>query len=255
MKLSGVVLTRNEEKNIERCLKSISFCGEVLVIDDNSTDKTLQIATRMGAKIFKKLLNGDFSEQRNFALNVATGDWILYIDADEQVTPELAESIKNAITSSHVTKAYFLKRRDFFWNKELRYGEIRKVRDWGLIRLVKKGFGKWKHPVHEIYDTKGPTGILSGFLNHYPHQTVKSFLQTVNNYSTIRANELLAQKKSVGISEIIFLPFGKFFINYFVNLGFLDGPSGFVYAFMMSFHSFLVRSKLYQYSVIDEKKS
>ena len=100
--------------------------------------------------------------------------------------------------------------------------------------------------VHEVFHTAKNIGQLKGFLNHYPHPTLKQFIYDINNYSDIRTTELFNRGIKTNLLEIIFFPFGKFIYNYFFNLGFLDGPAGFTYAFLMSFHSFLVRAKLYQ---------
>ena len=141
--------------------------------------------------------------------------------------------------------AFYLRRIDYFWNHELKFGEIKKVR----IRLLKKNSGTWMGNVHEefrIKNSKLKIAKLNNYINHYPHPTLKEFISDVNNYSSIRAEELFNRGTKTNVFEIIFLPFGKFIYNYFFNLGFLDGAVGFTYSFMMSFHSFLVRSKLYQ---------
>lgn len=253
MKISAVVLTKNEEKNIERCLKSLEFCDEIIVVDDYSEDKTLEIIKKLnfGIKIFKNELKNDFASQRNFGLNKASNEWVLFIDADEEVTRELVTEITRVILSEQSESkdpinAFYVKRRDFFWNQELKYGEVRRIRQAGLIRLIRKGSGKWMGSVHEIFHTAKNTGKIDSFLNHYPHPSLKEFIKDVNRYSGIRAEELFNQDKKTNLFEIIFFPFAKFIYNYFLNLGFLDGPAGFTYAFMMSFHSFLVRAKLYQ---------
>jgi glycosyltransferase involved in cell wall biosynthesis len=251
MKLSAVVLARNEEKNIERCLKSLRFCDEIVIVDDNSADSTEKIAKEYKTKIYKRSLDSDFSAQRNFGMEKATGDWILFVDADEEVTVELAEEIKKNLEGD-LYNGFLIKRRDFWWGQELKYGETMKVRSKGLVRLVKKSEGKWLGTVHEVLDIVGLPGMLKNYLNHYPHPTIKDFLEEVNYYSTLRAKELLNKKVSTNAFQIIMFPLGKFILTYFFKLGFLDGPAGFAYAFFMSFHSFLVRAKLYQYSNFNE---
>lgn len=250
MKISAVVLTKNEQMNIERCLKSISFCDEIIVIDDNSDDKTVELAKKYKAVVHKRELEGDFASQRNFGMKKAAGEWILFVDGDEEVMEELKREINDKLQISNYS-AYLLKRRDFWWGRELKYGETRKVSQEGLIRLLRKDSGKWVGKIHETFITNGPIVKLNFYLNHYPHPTLTEFIKEVNFYSTLRAKELFSQNKSPSILEIIFFPLGKFLLNYFIYLGFLDGPAGFAYAFMMSFHSFLVRSKLYQYKKID----
>lgn len=248
--ISAVILTKNEEKNIERCLKSLSFCDEIIIVDNLSTDKTVDIAKKFKAKIVVHPLQDDFAAQRNFGMNQTTGRWILFIDADEQLTPELAKELQNP---GEGIDAYYLRRRDFFWNKELKHGETLKARNGGILRFMKKNSGKWMSPIHEEFESNGTTGRMNGFINHYPHPSIKEFLSDINRYTTVRAHELQNKKKKVKVWQIIVYPSAKFFISYFVLLGFLDGPAGFAYSFFMSFHSFLVRAKLYQYLHFHEK--
>jgi len=245
MKLTAVVLTKNEEKNIERCLSSLIFCDEVIVVDDFSEDKTIEIVHKFdkNIKVIQRKLNNDFAGQRNFGLTKSRNEWILFADADEVVTNELKSEIKNL---NFQKESYSIKRRDYFWNQELKYGEIKKVRDQGIVRLVKKSSGTWMGDVHEVFHTSKITGKLNSFLDHHPHPTLKEFINDVNRYSDIRSQELFDRGAKTNILDIIFFPSGKFIYNYIFNLGFLDGAAGFTYSFMMSFHSFLVRSKLYQ---------
>lgn len=249
MKISAVVLTKNEEKNIERCLKSLDFCDEIIIIDDYSTDKTVEIVHKVHKvyKVFQRKLNNDFAAQRNFGLSKTNNEWVLFVDADEEISKELKKEIVSLFHGSVVNvNAFYLKRRDYFWNQELKYGEVKQIKQIGLIRLILKDSGKWMGSVHEVFHTANNVGQLNGFLNHYPHQTLKEFINDINNYSSIRSKELFNRGAKTNVFEIMFLPFFKFIYNYFFNLGFLDGPAGFTYAFMMSFHSFLVRAKLYQ---------
>jgi len=267
-KISAVILTKNEEKNIERCLRSVGFCDEVVIIDDFSEDKTLEkIRNKYKILIFKRKLNDDFAGQRNFGMEKTKGEWILFVDADEEVTRELKIEISRVILNSfqdpnqipkqvrNDMQAYYLKRRDFWWGRELRHGEIEKLRNRGIIRLVRKGSGKFSGKVHEEFKVKNQTintKHLTNFINHYPHPTVKDFLEEVNSYSTLRAKELLGNGTKTNIFEIVSYPLGKFLLTYFIKLGFLDGPAGFAYAFFMSFHSFLVRAKLFQFTNVSK---
>jgi len=251
MKISAVILAKNEGKLIAQCIKSIDFCDEIVVIDDFSSDKTISIAESLGAKVFQRKLDSDFSKQRNFGLEKANSDWIIYIDSDEVVSEELKKEIKNVLIEDNNLTSYRLRRRDYFWNTEMRFGETAQARNQGVIRLIKKGRNRWFGSVHEKYIASDQIGQLNGFVNHYPHQTVNEFINSVNFYSTLRAKELFKEGKKANIFQLIFYPFGKFIYNYILKRGFLDGYSGFVYCFMMSFHSFLVRAKLLQYTLYD----
>lgn len=248
IQITAVVLTKNEEQHIDRCLQSLQFCDEILVVDDCSTDQTVKIAGKYKTRVVQRALNNDFTSQRNFAQSEARGEWILYIDADEEVSIPLKNEINKALNDDKLTKrAYYIPRRDYWWGKELKFGEVAGARSKGFIRLVKKNSGKWMGKVHERFIIGSFVGRLNNFINHYPHPTVKDFIEEVNHYSTIRAQELYAQGKYTNIFEILINPFGKFIYTYFILFGFLDGAVGFAYSFFMSFHSFLVRAKLYQY--------
>lgn len=253
-KLSVVILTKNEEQNIERCLRSVAFADEIILIDDESTDKTMEIAKKYKVQIFKHKLEDNFSAQRNFGLKKAKGEWILYVDADEEVAPFLFEEIINAVKKDDKCVCYFINRRDYWLGREIKHGDVSSIRGGGLIRLVKKNSGQWTGKVHETYESNGDSGKLLSYMNHYPHSTIKDFIDDINHYSTLRAKELREQGKKTNIFEIISLPLGKFILNFFLKRGFLDGSEGFAYAFLMSFHSFLVRAKLFQYTKYPTEK-
>lgn len=244
--LSIVILAKNEEKVIGRTIKSAQWTDEVIVIDDNSIDATAHVAKKTGARVFLRRLEGDFAEQRNFGIEKAKGDWVLFIDADEVVSPQLAIEIRKVISGQeNRTQAYYIKRRDFFWGQEMKWGELQTLYKNGLIRLMKKGSGQWQGTIHESFITSQPVGKLKSFINHHPHATISNFLKRINYYSTLRAVELAKAGQKSNVLEIIFLPLGKFIYTYFVKQGFRDKEAGFAYSFMMSFHSFLVRAKLY----------
>lgn len=251
--ISAVVLCKDEETILDKCLKSLSFCTEIIIIDDFSQDNFEKIANKYKAQIYKKSLGEDFASQRNFGLEKAKHEWILFVDADEIVSPQLAEEITNLLSTNILFNAFYIRRRDFFWNTELQYGELETARTTGFIRLVKKGRGSWRGKVHEVFITEGNVGKLNHLLAHYPHQTVTEFLRSVNTYSSLRAKELFETGKKTNFLEIILYPLGKFIWTYLIKGGFRDGSAGFAYSFFMSFHSFLVRAKLYQYSEIDKK--
>ena len=241
--ISAIVLTKDEEKNIEACLDSLSWCDEQIVIDDYSQDKTVDIAKKKGAKVFTHSLQNDFEEQRNFGLSKAKGDWILFVDADERVSSALwYEIMQHTNESLEDFSGYYIKRLDTMWGKTLKYGETGNIK---LLRLAKKGAGKWEGNVHEVWKINGKTTTLQNPLDHYPHATIKEFLQEINFYTDLRAQELFKRKTTTNWFLILLYPKSKFIQNYFIKRGFLDGIHGFVFAMIMSLHSFLVRGKLW----------
>jgi len=241
--ISAIILTKNEEKNIGECLNSISWCDEKIVIDDHSQDKTVEIAKKKGAKVYSRLMNNDFSEQRNYGLEKAKGDWIFFIDADERVSSALwYEIMQHTSESIDDYVGFYIKRQDTMWGKVLKHGETGNI---VLLRLARKGAGKWVGRVHEKWNVSGKTILLRNQLDHFPHSTVAEFLREINFYTDIRAEELFKKKTKVNWVSILAYPKGKFILNYFLKAGFRDGLPGFVFAMLMSFHSFLVRSKLW----------
>lgn len=239
--LTGVVLASREGERIQKALASIQFADQVLVITDNPSPETLGAIKSMGMKYINHPLNGDFAAQRNFALKKVNTPWVLFVDGDEQVSPELAKKISQAIkTQKH--SGYLLHRVDQIWGHNFKHGDLGNVY---LLRLGKKEAGKWTGKVHEVWQIPGPTPKLSGELMHHPHPDMASFLKRLNQYSDIRASELFSQKQSVSIADVVAYPFGKFLYLFVFKLGFLDRVPGLVHALTMSFYSFLVRGKLY----------
>jgi len=244
--ISAVVLTKDEEKNIGECLKGLRWCEEVIVIDDYSEDGTGEIAKKLGAKVFKRHLNNDFAAQRNFGLEKAEGDWVLFVDADERVTNKLADEIKQVTQKSayarNCVNGFFLRRKDFIFGKWLKHGETANIR---LLRLARKGSGEWKRKVHETWEIKGKASELKNSLLHYSHPTINDFLKQINFHSTLHAEALRDEGVRPSLFRLVTNPLGKFIQNYIFKFGFLDGTPGFIVAMMMSFHSFLSRAKLY----------
>ncbi len=241
--ISTVILTHNSEKTLGNTLGSLQFSDEIILVDDNSTDKTLEIARIYKARVFERLLQDDFAVQRNYGLEKAKGDWVLFIDADEVVPSELRREIE-AVTLASNSKilGYYISRQDYFGGRGLTHGETSRVE---LLRLAKKHAGLWIEPVHEIWQVRGEIGKLTNPIHHLPHNDVAQFLDKINRYSSIRAKFLYQNGIRSSLLEIILYPIAKFVVNYIGKLGFLDGMQGLIMAVMMSFHSFLVRAKVW----------
>lgn len=241
--LTAVVLTKNEEDKIERCLKSLSFCDELVVVDDFSDDRTVEIARKMGAVVYQRNLKDDFASQRNFALSKSKGDWVFFVDADEIVTDKLRLEIISKINNPLLKEVgYFVRRSNYFLNRKLRHGETASV---SLLRLGKKNSGIWKRNVHEYWDVEGKVGNLKNNLDHYFCDRLSDFIEKINFYSDIHAKANLEERKKSNIFKILLYPLFKFLDGFFLKRGFLDGLPGFVFAVFMSFHSFLSWSKLW----------
>lgn len=244
--ISAVILTKNEEQNIKKCLESLKWCDEVIVIDDSSSDRTVQFAKSFKTEIFSHSLQGNFSAQRNFGISKAKNEWILFVDADEIISDALAFEISNAILfkdpNLNECNGFYLKRIDSMWGKQLRYGEPGSIK---LLRLAKKGFGFWEGMTHEKWKINGPVGSLINPIFHFPHRNLEEFIKEIDFYTDIRTKELNNKKIKVHFWSIIGYPLGKFVVNYIIKKGFLDKIPGLIFAITMSFHSFLVRGKLW----------
>jgi len=243
MKLSAVILTNNEEKNIARCIDNLRWCNEIIVIDDFSKDKTAKIARGRGAAVFKRKLSNNFAAQRNYALNKARGNWIMFVDADEIISSSLSREIVRRLKKVNKnTFGFYFSRKDFFINRWLNFGETSQVK---LLRLARKNSGIWKGKVHETWQIKGNTEEMKNPILHYPHKNITGALEKINYYSSLRAQELCSQGIKTNVFEIVSYPLAKLFINIIWYQGHRDGMAGLVFALIMSFHSFLVRTKLW----------
>src|SRR3989344_15828 len=244
--LSVIILAKNEGDNIKECIESVKWCDDLIVIDDYSEDNTIEIAKKMGVNVFTHRLNYDFSMQRNFGLSKTKNEWVLFVDADERVSDALAFEISSVISNwvngiRNEYKGFYVKRFDFIWGKELKHGES----GIKLLRLAKKKAGNWVGKVHEEWKVKGQVRMLKNSITHYRHQTVVEFLREINLYTSVRAEELHGKNMRVRWWSIILYPMSKFIVIFFIKRGFLDGIHGFIFAIIMSFHSFLVRGKLW----------
>lgn len=222
--LSAVILARTREEISSQMLSSLSFCDETLILVNPALT--------------------DFAAQRNGGLAKAHGDWILFVDSDEIVTPQLAREIKTNIKKTNL-QGFYLSRLDRFFGRPLWHGE---TGNFCELRLGRKGAGLWRRKVHEKWEISGPTGRLKNYLFHDSHPTISQFITRLNFYTDIDARELPREGKGFNYWRVVFNPVGKFLQNYFVRLGFLDGVAGFVVAFMMSFSSLVVRVKMYDLS-------
>jgi glycosyltransferase involved in cell wall biosynthesis len=241
-KLSVIILTRNEEKNIKDCIESVSFAHEIIVIDDNSNDKTSEIAKKYGAKVYMRRLD-DFATQRNFGLTKVTGDWVLYIDADERVSRELAHEIVDAINKED---KYFYK----IPRKNKIFGKYLEHTDWYpdyQYRLFEKGEGKWGRKVHEQLETKRSGKELERPLMHDNYETVQQFIdKNFGIYADYEAELLISSGYKIQPFDLIGKPVNEFLRRFFATRGYLDGIHGLVASALVSFGTFVVYAKVWE---------
>jgi len=243
-KISATIITFNEEKKILACLSSLQgVVDEIVVLDSYSTDNTAAICRQFGVKFFQQEFTG-YGSQKNDAAQKATHDWILNIDADEVLSPELQKSIP-AAKSGSLASLYSFNRRNIFFGCTPRYGLTNPDR---ILRLYNRRELKWHaRQVHETLEV--PKGLkpvhLAGDLIHYSKDSLEQYLSAMNKYSSLGAQQYAAAGKKSNWLKVMFSPAFTFFKGYVVKLGFLDGLPGFILAFTHSIETFLKYSKLY----------
>ena len=225
-RLSAIVITRNEAANIAECLDGVAFCDERIVVDSGSTDDTMAIARAKGANVSDHPWEG-FGAQKNHALSLASGDWVLSIDADERVTPQLAEAIKAAIADGRAD-GYEFPRLSSFCGRQMRYSGWRS--DY-VLRLFRRGGARFTDDiVHERVVCEGPVARLEAPLIHHPVRKLEDALSRMDRYSTASAQAIVASGRRVGFMTGIAHGIGSFLRAYVLRFGFLDGAEGFLLA-------------------------
>jgi len=242
-KISAIVITYNESGNIKDCLTSLKWCDEIIVVDSHSTDDTVSIAVEYTQNIIA-VDNIPYGEKRNIGIDKATGDWIIWLDADERVSAELKEEISGIISSNSPSEAYKINRKSYFINKFIKHCGW--YPDYTL-RLFKKSTGIRFNDslVHEKAVYTGITGRLKNDILHYTDRDFEHYISKLNKYTTLSTEELKAKGRKTGFFDIIFRPAFTFFKMYFLKLGILDGYTGLVLCTLSSIHVMTKYSKLY----------
>jgi glycosyltransferase involved in cell wall biosynthesis len=243
MKLAGIVITKNEERNIERCLKSLQFCDEIIVVDSESEDRTREIASRYTDTVINRQWNG-YSDQKNYAISLSKADWIISIDADEEVSPELQKEILSVVKTPNGRAAYSIPRKTIHSGRWIRHGGWYPNR---LVRFFKKTSGRWVgDDVHEYWKADGSIGELKGDLVHYSFTSISDQVDRNNHYSTLGAQALQRSGKKFSLIKLLVKPLSKFFETYFLKRGFLDGYPGFMISISAAYSVFLKWAKLWE---------
>ena len=233
-KLAVLVLTFNEQENIEDCIRSAQFADEVVVIDSYSSDDTVQIAEQLSAKVVQNSFEGGFAAQRNFALNCTDCEWVFYLDADERITPELAASIRAAIAGNRDC-SYEVLRQNYVMGVKLNYGVFKP--DWSH-RLYPRGAVSWEGVVHERSITSIAKRRLDGTLLHYTYRNWDKYFIIFNRYTTLMAQKNVAAGKKAGMVDLVVRAPFSFFQAYILRQGFRDGKIGFIMAVLHGFYTF-----------------
>ena len=238
--LSAVLITRNAAAVLEPCLESVAFADEIVVVDAASSDATLEIAARRGARVVQREWLG-FGRQKQFAVEQARHDWVLCLDADERVSRELAASIE-AVLAAPATPVYRMPRRNRFLGRWLAHGEG--YPDWSP-RLFNRLNARWSDDlVHEKVLYSVTPGTLRGDLLHDPGDDLSAYLERQNRYTTLAARQAYDLGRSAGVLHLLLSPVVRFFKFYVLRLGFLDGIPGLLHISIGCMNSYLKYAKL-----------
>jgi glycosyltransferase involved in cell wall biosynthesis len=240
MRISATIVTLNEERNIARAIRSLSCADEIVVVDSGSTDRTREIALELGARVVQEPWRG-YAAQKNFAARCATYEWILSLDADEEVSRELGDEIVALKAGTQNADGYDMPRLAQYLGRWIRHSGWYPDRK---VRLYHRERGVWTGDyVHESVRITGAAGHLNGDLLHYTCRSLSEHLRTLDRYTSLAAQEVMAKKARVPGWRLAIDPPWTFVRTYLVQLGFLDGLQGFVIAWMAALYTFLKYAK------------
>lgn len=255
MNLSAVINTYNEETNIKRCIDSLSsWVDEIVVVDMNSSDSTREIAKRLGAKVFIHKNTGFVEPARNFAIEKASGKWILIVDSDEEIPPTLSKKIISLTSNEHSKSFFRIPRKNIIFNKWIEHG-----RWWPdyQVRLFKKGAVSWLSEIHSIpltigeginLEPKGENAII-----HYNYQSISQFVARLNRYTDVQSLELSKENYKFKAGDLVKKPLNEFIGRYLAGEGYKDGLHGFVLALLQGFSELILYIKLWEHQKFSEQ--
>ena len=242
-RLSVVVVTKNEEDRLRACLESVAWADEIVVVDAESDDKTVSVAREFTDHVVVRPWPG-YAAQKNAALELATGQWALSLDADEIVSAELAADIRRVLAADVAADGYAVPRRNIFWGRWVRHGGL--YPDW-QVRLFRRDRGRFgARAVHESVTVDGRVERLAGHLEHRSYRDVGDFLARADRYATLAAAEAVAAGRRAGVGDLVFRPLGRFVAMYVVHAGFLDGWRGFLLASLYAYYVLIRSVKIWE---------
>lgn len=246
MKISATIITFNEEHNIARAIKSLTFADEVIVVDSESTDRTVEIARQLTDRVFVRSWPG-YSAQKNFAAEQSTSNWIFSLDADEEISEALAREILRLKGSSEISVGGFrMPRRTFYLGRWIRHSGW--YPDY-KVRLYDRTRGRWVGDyVHEALVVDGPIKVLKGDILHYTVRDAAEHHSRLQRYTSLAAQQAYAEGKQASVGSIFLAPLAAFIRSYLLKLGFLDGVQGLIIAQFAAHYAFLKTIKLREYN-------
>ena len=240
MKITATIITFNEERNIARAIESLRCCDEILIVDSGSTDRTTELAEKLGARVIEANWRG-YAGQKNWAADQASNDWILSLDADEALSEGLEAEIWNLKKSGPRHDGYTMPRLARYMGRWILHSGWYPDRK---LRLYDRRQAKWVGDfVHESVAVSGRVGHLQSNLLHFTCESLSEHIKTMERYTTLAAQELAGRRIKVPLSRVLFAPPWAFLQSYVLNRGFLDGPEGLTISYMAAFYTFLKYTK------------
>ena len=234
-KISALAITLNEAEVIEDFIKRLWFADEIIIIDSYSNDDTVALASRHDNVTVLKRKFDNFSEQKNYAISQAKNDWVVFFDPDEEVSQDMAQEILEALKTPKAI-AYYVKRELYFMGKRIKYSGFQT--DW-VIRVFKKEHCQFNGDlVHETLDANGTTSKLKTRLPHHTYKNFDDYTSKLHHYSALQARMMYEKKKKPNLFHFLFRPCYRFWHQYLLRLGILDGKEGFILAYINAFSVF-----------------
>lgn len=252
-KITVAIITKNEEKKIARCIASLKWADEVIVVDGLSADRTAEIARSMGAKVVEHKFTGSFADDRNAGMDNAKNDWVLHLDADEVVTAPFAKKAEEALSAGGGYAAYKFHRKNYFLGHPMDHGGFHHY----IPNLVNKRLVRFEGGVHEVPVCNGPVGVLEADIEHYPFDSITQFIERQNRYTEIAARDILKKEGALDErrikKEMISRSFKIFWKSYIKKQGYKEGLYGLVFAILFAFINFMKWAKYWE--IIKSKKA
>lgn len=242
-KITVIVPAHNEERNIEACLASVAWADELFVVDSFSTDRTPELAQARGVRFVQhEYVNS--ATQKNWAIPQATHSWILVVDADERVTPALQDEILGILASKNALEGYYIRRDNYFLGKQVRYSGWQNDR---CLRLFRRDRGRYQdRHVHADVVIDGRVGELRSMLTHDTFQSFEQYMKKFDRYTSWAARDRAKRTREVGLSHLLLRPAGRFFKQYCLRLGVLDGKAGLIISSLAAYSVFMKYAKLWE---------
>lgn len=242
-KVSVYMITYNNEETVERALKSVTWADEVVIVDSFSNDRTVEIGRKFTDKLFQRKWPGH-RDQYQYAADLTNHEWIMFVDADEEVSPELADEIREVLEGKgEGVDGFFVYRRTFYLGRWIRYG------GWypdGEIRLYRRSKGRWEGGLHARVVVNGRVQALKNLYYHYTYRDISDQIQTIDKYSRIAAEDMVKQREKFSLFKLLFHPPFRFIKEYFFKSGFRDGLPGLVIAVSTTYYVFIKYAKLWE---------